>query len=238
MTEVSSLSSPLYPPSVKERVSASLKDNSEAVYRRADPHLTPPQYSVAHCGTYLIRALPQKKVKPDKTTNNSWGGSEWQRRAGMSMGARDTAGLLRPCWLDPSPSLLSLNSKMRGLDKVNGKASKAPSGITRFFQEQLTLKPVHSGFLIMTLPPPPSSLKFRVFLPRYPELHKAPALDHIRSRIPNLSNLGTRHSPSPTHRVHTPGPADRLGVGKEQVAGEGWRLGSRVPPLALSSLTP
>ena len=50
VTEVSSLSSPLYPPSVKERVSASLKDNSEAIYRRAGPHLTPPQYSVATVG--------------------------------------------------------------------------------------------------------------------------------------------------------------------------------------------
>lgn len=71
MTDVSSLSSPVYPPSVKERVSASLKDNSEAVYRRAGTHLTPPQYSVPHCGTYLIRALPQKKVKPDKTTTTA-----------------------------------------------------------------------------------------------------------------------------------------------------------------------
>ena len=92
MTEVSSLSSPLYPLSVKERVSASLKENSEAVYRRAGPHLTPPQYSVAHCGTYLIRALPQKKVKPDKTQTTAGAAQSGSAGLGCASGQETQPG--------------------------------------------------------------------------------------------------------------------------------------------------
>ena len=231
VTDVPSLSSPLYPLLLRKG-SVSLKDNSKAVYRRASRHLTQPQYSVPHCGTYLIWSLPQKNVKRDKTTKKQQLGRlrvaalVWDKR----LGTGDPAGLPRPSWLDPSLSLIFLNSKMRGLDGVNGKDSKAPSDIVGFYQKQLTLEAAHSRFLITALPHPTPISISRVFLPRCPELHKAPPLPDTWSLIPNLG-----HQALTIRSAHTLASADPLGTGSRGGLEVGlWSpaYGPKLTPLA------